>query len=217
MSNYDAAAKSYDRAHGSPHSRKRFAKIEAPILEAARGANAVLEVGVGTGRLLSQLQAPRRVGIDPSAGMLAEAAKHRGLELVQGDAHRMPFASGAFDAVIAGKGVFRYLKAPAAFEECARVLRPGGTLAVHQYSASTWSLRGLLGMDSTSPQTRAMHIESPQAFESAAVEAGFVQTRIHLFRSVRFFPYAVEIPRAIAGRLWSHIVLVATTSSSMNL
>jgi len=211
---YDEAAAGYDRAHGGGRSQKRFARIEAPILAATRGAGAVLEVGVGTGRLLSQVAAPLRVGIDPSAGMLERASEKPGLSLVRADAHHLPFADASFDAVIAGKGVFRYLSAAAAFAECARVLKAGGRLAIHQYSAMTWSLKQLFGREASSPEVRAMHVESPSALEAGARAAGFSSVRSHLFRSIRFYPYALEIPRLIAGRWWSHIVLVARRSNN---
>jgi len=208
---YAAAAQTYDQAHGSARSRRRFARIEAPIIAQTRGAEAVLEIGVGTGRLLSQVRATRRVGVDASLEMLAQARKRAGLELVCADAHQLPFDAQSFDAVIAGKGVFRYLRGEDAFAECARVLRPGGKLGIHQYSASTWSLRSLL---SKVPESgAAMHVDRPGDFTRAASDAGFVRVCAHLFRSVRFYPYALEIPRRFAGRWWSHIVLTAERSN----
>jgi len=47
---------------------------------------------------------------------------------IQGDAHALPFVSGAFDTVIASQ-VFEHLHTPsAALDEVQRVLRPGGHL-----------------------------------------------------------------------------------------
>ncbi|MCA9674618.1 MAG: class I SAM-dependent methyltransferase, partial [Myxococcales bacterium] len=65
-------------------------------LAATRGARAVLELGCGTGRLLAQVDAPVRLGIDVAAGMLAHA-RARGLAVARADAHALPFADDTFD------------------------------------------------------------------------------------------------------------------------
>jgi SAM-dependent methyltransferase len=50
---------------------------------------------------------------------------------VVGDAHQLPFRDGSFDRVFAFN-VFEHLREPArAAAEIARVLRPGGTVAIH--------------------------------------------------------------------------------------
>ena len=171
-------------------------------------ARAVLEIGAGTGRLLAQVRAPIRVGLDVSREMLARAAARPGLLLVRGDAHALPFADASFDAVIAGKGAFRYLDAARALAECHRVLRPGGRLGVHQYAAETWTWRRLLGREVRDPATRRLHVERVADLEARALEAGLVPVTAHLYRSVRVYPYAARIPRRLAGRLWSHLVLI---------
>jgi ubiquinone/menaquinone biosynthesis C-methylase UbiE len=207
-SSYDAAAAGYDEAHGDRRSQIRFARIEAPMLAACRHARAVLEIGVGTGRLLSKVRAPMRVGVDVSAEMLRWATTRGGLALVRADAHHLPFADASFDAVLAGKGAFRYLDPPRGFAECARVLRPGGRLALHQYAADTWTWRRLLGRDVPDPAVRRMHVERVDDLEQLARDAGLVPELARLFRAVRIFPYVARVPRRAAGRLWSHVVLV---------
>lgn len=101
---YDEGADGYDPRHA--RDLARAARIERPMLEAMRGARRVLEIGVGTGRLLAQVEAPVRIGIDVAAGMLAHAVR-RGLCVVRAHAHQLPFADGSFDAVISGGGVLR--------------------------------------------------------------------------------------------------------------
>jgi SAM-dependent methyltransferase len=108
---YDAAADGYDQRHGDRPGRARAAAIDRVLLGACRGATRVLEVGVGTGRLLAQVDAPVRIGLDVAPRMLA-VARGRGLTVVCADGAAVPFAAGSFDAVIAGKGALRYL-APA--------------------------------------------------------------------------------------------------------
>ena len=62
------------------------------------------------------------------AGELDELACRAGA--VQGDALRLPFATGTFDRVIASEVLEHIACDGAAMSELARVLRPGGTMAV---------------------------------------------------------------------------------------
>lgn len=58
------------------------------------------------------------------------AAGVRNVETVQGDGRRMPFPDGGFDLVFLVDVVGEIPDKPGFFGECARVLKPGGTLAV---------------------------------------------------------------------------------------
>ncbi len=137
---YDAAAPGYDSRHGDPVSLARSRILDGPLLEAAAGAPRVLDLGAGTGRLLRQVATPFPVGIDVSHALL-QTARHHGGIVARADAHCLPFPDAAFDAVLAAKGVFRYLEQDGAFAESARVLRRGGLLALQQFGARTWTLR----------------------------------------------------------------------------
>src|SRR6185369_16031086 len=66
----------------------------------------VLDVATGTGAVARELVRRKRcavVGVDRSAGMLAEARRRVGetaaVELVEGRAEALPFEDGAFDAL----------------------------------------------------------------------------------------------------------------------
>ena len=80
------------------------------------------------------------VGLDLSAGMLAEAA---GLARVRASARRLPFGRASFDAALAVE-VFEHL-APEAIDrvcgEVLRVLEPGGTFVVIDKNAWSWNAR----------------------------------------------------------------------------
>ena len=94
----------------------------------------VLDVGCGTGQLAHRLRARfggRVAGCDFSAGMLHEAATRDGrIDWVQGDATRLPFDAGRFDAVVSTQAFHWFPDQDAALAEIARVLRPGGRLVV---------------------------------------------------------------------------------------
>jgi ubiquinone/menaquinone biosynthesis C-methylase UbiE len=94
----------------------------------------LLEIGCGGGLLLRDALAAgaAATGLDHSAEMVRLARERApDAEVVQGDAASLPFADRAFTAV-AMSIVFLFLPDPvAALRECARVLAPGGRLAVY--------------------------------------------------------------------------------------
>lgn len=92
-----------------------------------------LEVGCGTGYWLRHLEAGLRgaTGIDPSMGML-QAGRRAGtvLPMVRAPGEALPFAGGVFDLVFSVNVAHHMDDFPASVAESARVLRPGGVLAV---------------------------------------------------------------------------------------
>lgn len=205
---YDRGAATYDERHDdTPASRARTRVIDGALLEAINGATSVLEIGVGTGRLLAQVHAPVRIGVDIAAGMLARATE-KGLRVVLGDGHELPFADGAFDAVIAGKGSMRYLTPARALAEARRVVRPGGTIGCHLYGGRTWSPRRLAVM----PQPGLWQPASTAELRETLAAAGLTGA-VRVFRPIRIRPYLLEIPawldRRAPVQLWSHAVVVA--------
>lgn len=114
-------------------------------LVAARAPHRVLDVATGTGdlalALARALPEARITGLDLSEGMLAAArgkVAARGLsgriELVQGDAERLVWSDATFDAVTVAFGVRNFGDLERGLSELARVLRPGGQLAVLEFS-----------------------------------------------------------------------------------
>jgi demethylmenaquinone methyltransferase/2-methoxy-6-polyprenyl-1,4-benzoquinol methylase len=78
------------------------------------------------------------IGCDFSLGML-HAGRHRPVPLVAGDALRLPFADGVFDAATISFGLRNVADTDGALRELARVTRPGGRLVVCEFSQPVWT------------------------------------------------------------------------------
>lgn len=94
----------------------------------------VLDLACGTGDLCRELQGRgyRPLGVDRSAGMLAAARTT--VPLVRGDCLKLPFATGSVDGIVCGFALRNFLALDPFLAECARVLRPGGRVALLEVS-----------------------------------------------------------------------------------
>jgi demethylmenaquinone methyltransferase/2-methoxy-6-polyprenyl-1,4-benzoquinol methylase len=133
---FDQTAGEYDRiermmALGSGPWYRRQALRRAGLLPGMK----CLDVAVGTGLVAREAVgivggSGEVVGVDPSTGMLAEAAKALPIRLVIGRAEQLPFEDGSFDFLSMGYALRHLGDVAAAFREFARVLRPGGVACV---------------------------------------------------------------------------------------
>jgi demethylmenaquinone methyltransferase / 2-methoxy-6-polyprenyl-1,4-benzoquinol methylase len=108
-----------------------------------RPGDSVLDAACGTGDLAiaASRVGARVTGLDFSARMLERARrKAPGLEWVEGDVLALPFEDASFDAVTIGFGIRNVDDLEAGLRELARVLRPGGRIAVLEITRP----RGLL-------------------------------------------------------------------------
>jgi demethylmenaquinone methyltransferase/2-methoxy-6-polyprenyl-1,4-benzoquinol methylase len=89
-----------------------------------------LDLACGTGDLCRELakRGHRPIGTDLSFGMLAAA--RTGAPLVHGDALRLPVRDGTVDAVTCGFALRNLVDLGAFLDEVARVVRPGGRIAL---------------------------------------------------------------------------------------
>lgn len=96
----------------------------------------VLDVGCGFGGTLAELgrflPALELVGLNIDPRQLAHARRRLALniDLVCGDACRLPFADASFDAVLCVEAIFHFRSRADFFAEAKRVLRPGGRLTL---------------------------------------------------------------------------------------
>ncbi len=108
-----------------------------------RPGERVLDLAAGTATSSAALAGSGAdvVGCDFSLGMLqvGRRAGHDGVDLVAGDALRLPFADGSFDAVTISFGLRNTADAGLALAELLRVTRPGGRLVVCEFSSPTWA------------------------------------------------------------------------------
>ncbi len=115
-----------------------YRPVHDAVLRALRESpvRRVLDIGCGTGQLAVRigetLLRTHVVGCDYSAGMLRKAAarSHRSAAVrwVCGDAGRLPFADGVFDAVVSTEAFHWFPDQDRALAELFRVLTPGGRL-----------------------------------------------------------------------------------------
>jgi SAM-dependent methyltransferase len=181
-------------AHADAYERARPAWPE----EAARwlvpqGAELVVELGAGTGKLTRTVSAlgTRVVAVEPDPRMLA-VLRGLGLDGVEGSAEAIPLDAGVADAVVGGSS-FHWFELAPALREIHRVLKPRGLLGFG------WNHR-----DDRHP---AMARMSDAVYEAQARTPGprwrsrdwaAAITASGLFRDVEHaqFEHVLELPRA---------------------
>ena len=132
----EAAAEGFDRG-AAAYEAARPGYPDDAVAEIVRvcalgPGRRVLDLAAGTGKL-TRLLVPTGaevVAVEPVAGMrrvLAEVVP--GVEVLDGTAEAIPLPDGSVDAVTVAQAFHWFAPAPA-LAEVARVLRPGGTLAM---------------------------------------------------------------------------------------
>ena len=117
---------------------------------ALTGRERLVDVCTGTADLAVEAATHARghardvVGLDFSGAMLAlglDKIRRLGLDtrirLARADATRLPISDGSCDAVTVGFGIRNVVDPLAACREMARILRPGGRLAILEFSMPT--------------------------------------------------------------------------------
>ncbi|WP_290813609.1 class I SAM-dependent methyltransferase [Halovivax sp.] len=143
---FDRVAPLYDLVHPDPDPETMRAAFDP----SEREVRTVLDVAGGSGRVARAIDA-ETVVVDVSRGMLARVDG----PAVLGDAGTLPVSDDAVDAAICVDALHHLPEPGAALAELARVVKPGGVVAVVDFDPGT--VRGRLvalgeravGMDST--------------------------------------------------------------------
>lgn len=151
---FDRRATSYDAGWLGALHRRLVARVAEIVCLVASSPDALLDVGCGTGQLLRLLsaslpQGSELVGVDPAPGMVAVA---RGipelggrLRIEQTAAESLPFPDGSFDVVVSSVSFHHWADQQAGLCECARVLRPGGSLVLADLFGGWFALTAVFG------------------------------------------------------------------------
>lgn len=130
---FDARSSKFSRSASWVTDKRLLAAHKKAVFGLLPAKGRLLEVCCGTGVVTGAIK--RRgletYGVDISTGMLKQAAK-RIRHLRRADAHKLPFSSGFFDAVVMRQAM-QFLRPAAFLKEAKRVLKPGGVLLLSHH------------------------------------------------------------------------------------
>ena len=175
---FDAVAGRYDAMNAvmTFGQERRWRRIVAQAVAAAPGQR-VLDLAAGTGASSIPFAAAgaTTIACDFSAGMLSEGRRrHPQLTFIAGDALRLPFRDGAFDAVTISFGLRNVASVGTALAELVRVTKPGGRLVVLETArppAATLRAAHGVYVDHVLPRVARLFTSNPEAYRYLAESA----------------------------------------------
>ena len=197
---FDQVAARYDRTNTvlSLGLDRTWRTAVVRALELSPGQR-VLDLAAGTATSSAAIArgGARVVGCDFSLGMLraGQAAGHPGVDLVAGDALRLPFGDASYDAVTVSFGLRNTADVDGALRELLRVTRPGGRLVVCEFSAPTRRpLRTLYTeyLMRLLPAVATRVSSDPEAY-------------VYLAESIRAWPGQAELAQRVQAAGWSRV------------
>jgi demethylmenaquinone methyltransferase / 2-methoxy-6-polyprenyl-1,4-benzoquinol methylase len=175
-------------------------------------ATEILDVACGTAAVSLELARanPRRriVGIDQSEQMLAAGRAritHENIELRHGRAEQLPFADASFDA-LTFTDLLRYVDDPAAqMRELARVVRPGGVIAMQEFAVPHGAWRPLW----------ELYVRAGLPAAGAVLRSGWLEVGTFLGGSIRDFYGRIPEPTLVA--LWRDAGIAGVQARRLSL
>ena len=163
-----------------------------------RSGALVADLACGTGDFCRELEANglRAIGFDLSYGMLASA--RTSAALVEADILRLPVPDAALDGITCGFALRNLVELPGFFDELARVVRPGGRIALLEvaeppnpimrwghsiYFGRIVPMVGGLISDAAAYQylpKSVAYLPAPEVMLGRLADAGFAQVDRHL-------------------------------------
>ena len=224
MSVEPEAVRAFEHA-GWQHAAARYAgafapataPFIAPLLAAAEVSpgGRVLDVACGPGTLAAAAAARGATaqGLDFSAAMVGIArAMHAHIPVLEGDAEDLPYADGAFDAVVSGFGLHHVPRPEVALAQARRVLAAGGLVAFTVWAAPSDNTAWGLVFDAVARHGSAPRVSPPGApFNRidqclhALEQAGFVHNSAQIVRAI----WPVESAHALVAALSAGTVRMA--------
>jgi SAM-dependent methyltransferase len=202
----------------------------APLLDAAgvsRGQQ-VLDVACGPGRLAAAAAArgASAHGLDFSAAMIGIARDaHPEITFTEGDAERMPYPGGKFDAVVSSFGMHHVPQPEKALAESRRVLRANAWVAFTVWATPEDNVAWSLVFDAVDHHGDRSGTKFPppgalsrvDECQRALSDAGFVEVSAELRRAEWILSNGEELIAALsAGTVRMAALLEAQKQSALN-
>ncbi len=173
---------------------------------ALRPGSTVADLACGTGDLCRSLAAAghRVVGFDFSAGMLAAA--RAGSPLVRADVLVLPVPAATLDGITCGFALRNFTALEPFLDECARVLRPGGRLAL---------------LDAAEPRNVIMRAGHDLWFRRLVPRIGAALSDASAYRylpaSTAYLPEAATLVAMVAAAGFAGVSRVTMTGGAVQL
>ncbi len=181
----DAIFRAWSAFYDNPVQQKLyFGAIQRRVLDhLGERPGRVLDLGCGTGELLTKLREGTGLGLDLSRDMLLQGAKKPGLggKLVVGDGHHLPFEDGGLDAITCLVSFQYYLRPEVALSDMRRVLKPDGALYLAALTALPFEIEALESL--VRERTGGLfRVYAPSSLKRMLHDAGFEDVHYRLVR-----------------------------------